>query len=528
MVDEVYHLRNVFSHFGRSFSRSDESETDATNDLQASYDVPTISTNVSSIFNPSLSKALPSADLQPSTQHPQTTPESVREARAASRRQVLLSSLILIIAIALLAADVLAVYLTQPLVFESSTLQYNLRGTQPAFTNMGLARFIHRLTKDAPCITPTFVSPKQQRKYSLSACVGKTSDIMHGENEAFVGNVTVSSFFHEGGSDHFATFSDDPTFVDRNAPLRSSAFHVRQRAMLYSFAQKRYRLLFETSSDVFELTRYLHDVFIYETLERSCNGVHSNSTCNDLAASLQTLERHTVVRSVEKWAARGGSVTANVSGLESTYRVRLESAGVAIDFGAAPLSTTAHIHETEGEGLYSNITHEARISGLPGLLSEDGRVIGLAAFSILLVAAWMLLLTLRMTLQPISLAAMAWGETGRRKKEAADMTNPCKACGCDRYCAKPPRGIPGSSLGRTGAGRGTNDTGEWGGDNRNIEVQCEDESSTMIHGGRVASGVEGIGTNDSTGRLARSARSLDRIGTGFSLDEDDGYWTSAE
>lgn len=310
----------------------------------------------------------------------------------------LTSVLVLTIATGLLAADVFVVYLTQPRTVFSTKSQYNLRATQPAFTDQGFTRYVRRLSRDRPCLTPVFVNAVQKREYTLSVCV--ISDIVenHGNTGVYVGPLSISSWFHRGGSDHEVKFG-------------TSRLYFRQNAMVYASGAETRRLLFKTVDPDLTLTRFLHELVIYNILEVSCTEKQSLLTCAQIVGKLIKLGQEDIESEVEVWRARKGARLERVRGVRSRYNVTLVIPWKSVDNGVSPLTSTAVVEEVHGDGWYSNITSEEEHTNINGLISEEVRVAGLVALVFLFLVFCCVVLVVRLVLRPLSLGGIAWAVT---------------------------------------------------------------------------------------------------------------------
>lgn len=352
LVDELYHFRNVVTHFvGSSSATGIRSE----------------------------------------------------ESRAIKKRTYT-SLIIVLIALALMAADVFAVYLTQPRTVHSRKDQYNLRGVQPIVTEQGRSRWARRLARDRVCVVPVFTSSNQDRLFFISACVLSDVVTAHDNVDDITDFVTVKSFFHIAGSDHYVTFGD------AKISIRNRAFLYISEDALKSGAPAR-RFFFENEmlpNNAFE--KFLHQLFIYSAIEESCNHNDTKYTCKEIVDSLEIVKEDTkpIVEPIKLWHARNGSLLQDTAGYQTKFKVTMNNPFFSVDHGVSPLVTTAKIQEVATPGTYLDLKTDAALNELVGLISEEGRMAGLPLFSTVLLIFAVSLVVLRLTLQPISLGEMAW------------------------------------------------------------------------------------------------------------------------
>lgn len=325
-----------------------------------------------------------------------------RSADPDNRRKIMTSVTILAIAVGLMAADVFAVYLTQPFVAKSRNFEYNLHGFTPTFTNQGLGRLIRRLSRDRPCVTPIFVDEVQQRDFSVSACVTyNISQNDFNDDGPYTGDVKVGSWFHRGGSDHLVEFS-------------RSSLEIKTRTVLYASANNTKRLLYEViEAPDFRFSRFLHQIFILNAMEVSCNpgGKGDPQICETLVNSSGVISEGPSVRDINLWRSRNGPLIESVQGYETRFRVvNLDRPWASIDNGISPLTSTASVDEVDkgGKGMYSSITTEEFQDNVDELLSEEGRIAGLLALILIFAILTVVLCGLRISLTPTSLGRLAW------------------------------------------------------------------------------------------------------------------------
>lgn len=322
-----------------------------------------------------------------------------------SRKKRTLTGLtVVLIALSLMAADVFAVYLTQPSKEGSyRPYQYNLRGIQPIASDHGVSKWVNRLSRERTCVTPAFTEGEQERKFVLSACFMFNSHREHDSFNETIDEVSVTSFYHVGGSDHIVQFGKANItlmtrtliYVNDNKRLNREAFVDR-----INFVTN------DTSNQDF--TKYIHELFIYSAMEFNCNQENKTRTCGELVNSVN--RTHDIVETdVFLWKGREVDVYRSIKGVRSTYSVSMNNPYETYDKGIAALTTTSAIIEVEGAGTYSSVKTEEEMEDILGLIEEEGRVAGLLTLLSILGVGLFILIILRITLKPASLGELAWG-----------------------------------------------------------------------------------------------------------------------
>lgn len=334
----------------------------------------------------------------------------------SARMGTFMSFTVLCIALALMAADVFAVYLTQASTFYSSDEnQYNLRGFQPIGTDRGTTKWINRLARDISCVSPAFTDGGQKREFTINACIMFDIKEAHMQVTDTIDEIKVRSFFHKAGSEHRVTFGD-------------AVIGIRKRTFLYATDNEdrkafTKRITFETNdTNDFAYTKYIHELFIYSVLEVNCND--GPVTCKERVKQLEASpgEHSIVEQEITFWRTRENDDKALVRGIESTYRIPLDNPFTSIDKGINPLVATAAIEEVGGPGTYVDITHEDVETDLRGLISEEGRVAGLVALLSIFGFFSVLLVVLRVVLRPLSLSELAWDACNRESEASSESS----------------------------------------------------------------------------------------------------------
>lgn len=324
------------------------------------------------------------------------------------RKRTYTSLIIVLIALGLMAADVFAVYLTQPNLVFSKKDEYNLRGIQPIVTDRGLTKWIRRLARDRICVTPVFTASDQERQFVVSACINFRTEKAHDSVDELTDNmnITVSSFYHMAGNDHYITFGQ-------------ARMHIRVRAFLYladkgkESGARRFYFVNEAMPDNNGFEKFLHELFIYSVMEESCNQKKDNVStsqfsCDEVVASKSILDGRVVEKEISLFHKRNGEEIRNVTGYQTTYKVTMNNPFFSVDNGVNPLVATALFQENSSKGTYLNLTTDKVIDQLEGLITEEGRMAGLILFLTIFIIFSITLIILRSTLQPVSLGAMAW------------------------------------------------------------------------------------------------------------------------
>ena len=312
-----------------------------------------------------------------------------------NRKRFLLGLLMFSIALALIAADILAVYLTQPYVVSSSDSEYNIKVSQPIGTNSGVGRAARRLSQERPCVTPIFTHGPQNRNFSVSACISYKKNEAHTGETDVIDQVTIGSWYHAAGSDHEISFGQ-------------AAINITTRAFLYFSENSTRRLLYETKdTEDLQYAKYLQSLFIHSCIEISCNQDPSKN-CEQLVGELSNT---TAIQEKEilLWSSREEDKIEVARGVVTTYSVNLTNNPYStIDRGMFPLVSTAVMEEVQGPAKYALTSTDELQENVDGLLIEEGRVAGLWAMLIGFICVLFILIVLRFMLRPVSIGAMAW------------------------------------------------------------------------------------------------------------------------
>lgn len=325
------------------------------------------------------------------------------ESRESSKRRMLTGVTVLLIAVSLMAADVFAVYLTQPSKEGSYRHhQYNLRGVQPIASDHGVSKWVNRLSRERTCVTPAFTEGEQRRKFVLSVCFMFSFHREHDSFDDTIDEVNVTSFYHTGGSDHIVQFGQaNITLMTRTLIYVNDNNHLKREAFVD-------RINFATNdTENLDFSKYTHELFIYSAMEFNCNQENKVHTCAELVNTV-TRKHEIVEKDIFLWQGRKKDEYRTVKGVRSTYKVSMNNPFETFDKGIAALTTTSAIVEGKGSGTYSSVKTEEELDDIPGLLEEEGRVAGLLALSSILAIGFLILIILRVTLKPASLGGLAW------------------------------------------------------------------------------------------------------------------------
>lgn len=324
--------------------------------------------------------------------------------RSLTSRQRAVASLVVIsITLGLFVAEVVAVVLTQPILVKSTKYEYNVKGIQPIGTSRGVARFIRRVAGDRTCVSPIMTRGNQPRNFVLGACsVLETTETLSGEEDVSA-KVEVGSWYHSGGSDHNVTFGE------------GAFFNLRIRAEIFLDANDggSRKVFFENrDNEDLDQSKYIHERFIYSSLEWLCNKDFSKKGCEELVMELQQKSRKEK-RDIVLWRGKKDDVIdLNVTGLVTTFTVGMNAPWRAMNSGIRELYASGGILEVTGRARYQNVLNDTEEDGIPGLISEEGRVAGVVLLLIVFGLLFIVLLAIRRVFKPISIAHMAMKHIG--------------------------------------------------------------------------------------------------------------------
>lgn len=315
--------------------------------------------------------------------------------------------LITMLAVGLLAAEVLVVFLTQPITWYNDGVRYNLAGVQPAGTTFEMGMHVDRLTRRRRCVTPGIVGSSQVREFILNACVMHELEGGLTDNGDVATEVRVASWYHEGGSDHRVEYRNDIGELGTQIVRMRAA--VMGRGSGDTFAVR-----FRNRDDRnWSAARYLQGYMMAAAWRWSCE--QRGPGCEEFGEDVQVRNVRELTRKVELWETieeRGGlnesvPVRQEVSGVETIFALQLRRPLRAVERTMHVFVTSSMIEEVEGNvGMYVD-AQGVRRDHIPGLLSEEGRFAGVLSLIIVFFVLLILLMTLRMCLKPVSLAQIA-------------------------------------------------------------------------------------------------------------------------
>lgn len=306
-----------------------------------------------------------------------------------------------------MAAEVLVVFLTQPITLFSRDMQYNLMGLQPAGTALRTAIQIDGFTKKRRCITPSMINSTQSREYIINACIVRDFDKRLDSEDDVATSITVGSWYHEAGSDHIIHFTDGN---------RRGSHTLQTRATIMKGATgESLAIRFQVNDGNKTFTNYLQKYMIYTAIQWNCKQEYEQRSCLQILGELRRAKSELEQRPVDLWDMvvstarqnRSIPVTQNVTGVVTTFRVNLRRPFKAIEQALHVFVTSSVIQEMEGStGLYVDASG-TRQSHIAQLVSEQGRVAGAVTLAIALGVMLVLLIVLRIYLKPVSLAQIA-------------------------------------------------------------------------------------------------------------------------
>lgn len=317
------------------------------------------------------------------------------------------SLLILVLALSLLAAEVLVVFLTQPITVFSRGTQYNLRAVQPAGTALRTATRIDGFTKKRRCITPSMTNSTQSRQYIINACIVREFERQLDSDSDVATTITVGSWFHEAGSDHVISFTDG---------TRRGSHCIKTRATIMKGGTgETMGIRFQVKDDNRTYTNYLQTYMMYTALQWNCNQSFEKRSCKQMANEMKRGKPRLVRRSVDLWDMvistarqnRSVPVTQSAMGVVTKFHVKLRRPFKAIEEALHVFVTSSVIEEVQNDaGLYVD-AEGRRQDHIAQLISEQGRVAGVVTLITALCIMLGLLIVLRIYFRPVSLAQIA-------------------------------------------------------------------------------------------------------------------------
>lgn len=332
--------------------------------------------------------------------HRPSSPTIVRQSLPSKRPEfsTALSVTVLVFAVVIFAIDVLVVALTQPKPQQSEMGQYNLRAVQPVFTESGISSYISRMALDRPCVSPFMSNGSQTRRFQVQSCVyfSYKKDLF--TRSSITENVTIESYFHRGGFDHNISFP--PAWI---------AVTTRVDVLLSEEDGGSRHLLFDVlDNGSFKHTRYMHNLVMYYAKEKLCRG---DTVYEEFCANASAETDGTVWSSRKKKVHLWEDKYEDVIGVVSEFRnVNMPAPYWNLRSGSKVFLPGAAIFEISGESRYvpfGKDMEEGEEAGIANLLVEQKRVAGVVVLLVLFSVMALLLVFLRLWLQPVSLERLA-------------------------------------------------------------------------------------------------------------------------
>lgn len=330
--------------------------------------------------------------------------------QTSKKQRIMASTVVLFVALLLFVAEVASVLLTQQTEGSSEKHQYNLRAVQPVGTDAPMSRFVLRDSRNSGCITPVFRQAEQTRHFAINACFKyedeKTSETST-RSSIVSQNITVRSWYHEGGSDHEISSAEGVRKLSVRVRMFSSTKDGRARWLRFN----------NLDDNNMSHSSFLHYRAISAAVEWSCNKNFSIRTCSEVEDELTIISSLRERREIELWQTRNRKRVLNVTGIATRFAVQINSPFHAMGAGLAPLSTSAAVLEVQNRGKYFLVSTEEEEDGVPGLVVENGRVAGIVLFALIVVGLLFVVVTVRTWLKPSSLSDFA-------RKTFQDLENP--------------------------------------------------------------------------------------------------------
>ncbi|PXF47046.1 hypothetical protein BWQ96_03123 [Gracilariopsis chorda] len=317
---------------------------------------------------------------------------------------------VLAMGILMFVMNAVAILCTQPRISVSKPGDYNLKGTHPIAAGHGNAKFLRRIGRERPCITPVFSSSNPSRNFSISACTIFGLEEAHTRDTDTVNTIKIGSWFHEGGGDHIITFG--------NARIT-----IKTKLLLYGVAGGTRRLLFSMLyEDYLPAVRYLHELVMYGIMEETCTAKYATRTCDEVLKEHRS-ESTPTNRTVVVWTTRKEKRKETVVGLETNLFLEINKPWVTVFKRVGPLLTAEQVTEVKGPGCYSHTETGEREQNLHGLLVQETRFLGVFGMTLADVVLLGVLLCLTKFCQPLSLSQKAWDLFENRYTSDASTEN---------------------------------------------------------------------------------------------------------
>lgn len=307
---------------------------------------------------------------------------------------------------ALIAAEVLAVYITQPFKVYASASRYNLRGVQPVLTTDSAAVEVDVLTEKKRCVSPMMPGSNHSRDYSLFACVNRARDTALSRENHRSTYVQLESWFHKAGSDHYITYGNDRGNGTHEISTRAS---IMQSALGINSG-----LMFEVNQTLLaQHARFLHARAVQVAVEKQCDTYPSPDCQKNILDKCSVGKATARKKTITLWEVKEDTgvqvpVTESVEGIVSRFQVELRAPGTVLAEAFRIFASSAAIEEVvDGEGMYVSMPHGEEYHSMEGLASEEGRIAGVVLLGLILIAMLALLVLLRVFLRPVSMAHLA-------------------------------------------------------------------------------------------------------------------------
>lgn len=334
----------------------------------------------------------------PSVSMPTSRESAMGRATSVPSVTLTLSIGLLLLGICMFVVDVVVIMLTQPRTKLSTHEQYNLRGVHPILPDQGLALYISRMVVDRPCVSPYMAKRAQTRRFLLYVCSDVSERVGGILTSEIAKDISIRSFFHIAGADHNVTFGNWWISI-----------RVRVDVLLSEEEGGKRHLLFQSlDSGSFAHTRYLHQVVVHRGKEKACNKTWDDPLakfCGSMPNTTEPTSWGPVKQEVTLWPGR----TEQVVGVESLFRnSNMPGPYLSLKRGIALLYPSMAIYETTGMARYAPSRNESiEETSIAHLLAEGERVAGVASLAGVSILFILILLCLRLWLQPASLGSIA-------------------------------------------------------------------------------------------------------------------------
>lgn len=318
----------------------------------------------------------------------------------------------------LFGAEFLSIFATQQVEKFSAIHQYNLRAYQPSATVLGLARTIRRVFRERPCTAPFIVSNSttQRRNYQLITCFvitagGRTNEDEHDTAQ----NVSIESFYHPGGSDHTIRYGEGFVNVTVRVHVIIGVSNGGARRLLFTNIDDE-----ESSS-----ARYIHRLTMHAAADWVCRmhlALYEDWCVLRRQNGEPSLKSSEIRRNILMWTHQNEQVIKVRTGIVSSFEnINIPNSTFAFNSGLRWLMSCGYVEEERGPGSYEHITNEDPENGIMGLLSENGRRVGLLAMVVAVIIAGIIKAILHWKLRPFSIGQIVIQRDPRLQYLDVDM-----------------------------------------------------------------------------------------------------------